>query len=151
MIRQALHVREATRGDLPSILDLYVRGDLETGPRLPLPRAEAIHAQMLRTPGYRLCVAEQDGVLIGSFALLVMVNLGHQGSPSAVIEDVVVAPQWQRRGVGRAMMAWAVEHCRAQGCYKLVLSSNTRRSGAHGFYERLGFVRHGYSFRLELG
>ena len=36
--------------------------------------------------------------------------------------------------------------CRAAGCYKLTLSSNIARQGAHAFYDSLGFERHGYSF-----
>lgn len=143
-------IREATRADLPAIIDLYVRADLETGERIPLSRAEAIFEQMQRTPDYHLYVAEVGGALVGTFALLIMVNLGHQGSPSGVVEDVAVAPEHQGAGLGRQMMRYAADLCRARGCYKLVLSSNTRRGGAHQFYERLGFTRHGYSFRLDL-
>jgi GNAT superfamily N-acetyltransferase len=63
---------------------------------------------------------------------------------------VAVAPHWQRRGIGRAMIRQAIEFCRAKGCYKLALSSNVRRGPAHAFYESLGFRRHGYSFTVEL-
>jgi Predicted acetyltransferase len=145
-----LRVREAARGDLPAVLDLYLRSGLETGERIPLERAEAIHAQMQQHPDYRLHLFEADDRLIGTYTLLLMPNLGHQGSPSGVMEDVAVDPDWQRRGVGRAMVEDAARRCRERGCYKLVLSSNARRAGAHAFYERLGFVRHGYSFRLDL-
>jgi len=36
--------------------------------------------------------------------------------------------------------------CRSAGCYKLALSSNLKRAGAHRFYDSLGFERHGFSF-----
>ena len=48
------------------------------------------------------------------------------------------------------MMEFALERCRQKGCYKLVLSSNAKRTRAHAFYELLGFERHGYSFRVDL-
>jgi GNAT superfamily N-acetyltransferase len=48
------------------------------------------------------------------------------------------------------MVAHAIELCRAKGCYKMALTSNLRRKEAHGFYEHLGFERHGYSYRIEL-
>jgi GNAT superfamily N-acetyltransferase len=48
------------------------------------------------------------------------------------------------------MVRQAIELCRDKGCYKLALSSNSRRSRAHAFYESLGFKRHGYSFVAEL-
>ena len=46
------------------------------------------------------------------------------------------------------MMQYAVERCRDKDCYKLVLSSNSKRERAHAFYSSLGFERHGFSFRI---
>jgi GNAT superfamily N-acetyltransferase len=66
-----------------------------------------------------------------------------------VVEDVAVSPSHQGKGIGRAMMAHALEECRKAGCYKLALSSNLKRENAHQFYESLGFKRHGYSFVIE--
>ena len=101
-------------------------------------------------PNYTLYVAEVDRQIVGSFALLIMDNLGHLGAPSAIVEDVVVDPALQGQGIGRAMMDFAVARAREKRCYKMVLSSNAKRERAHAFYERLGFERHGYSFRLML-
>jgi GNAT superfamily N-acetyltransferase len=66
------------------------------------------------------------------------------------VEDVAVAPERQGQGIGRAMMEHALAECRKAGCYKLALSSNVKREGAHRFYESLGFERHGYSFAVFL-
>ena len=46
-------------------------------------------------------------------------------------------------------MEHAREQCRAAGCYKMALSSNLKREGAHAFYDSLGFERHGYSFVIR--
>jgi GNAT superfamily N-acetyltransferase len=116
---------------------------------LPLETARAVLRRFADYPDYTLYVAERDGEVVGSFALLVMHNLGHLGAPSAIVEDVVVAPTFQERGIGKAMMQFALELCRDKGCYKLVLSSNAKREHAHAFYEALGFERHGFSFRVD--
>ena len=79
-----------------------------------------------------------------------MDNLGHRGTPSAIVEDVVVDATRQGGGIGRQMMHYALERSREAGCYKLVLSSNLKREAAHRFYDSLGFKRHGYSFLMEL-
>ncbi|MDI3464014.1 MAG: Acetyltransferase, GNAT family [Nitrospira sp.] len=84
-----------------------------------------------------------------AFALLIMENLGHLGTPSAVIDDVAVDPAWQGHGVGNMMIHHALEVAREKGCYKAALSSNLKRERAHAFYESLGFERHGYSFRVS--
>jgi len=79
-----------------------------------------------------------------------MHNLGHLGAPSAIVEDVVVAPDCQGQGLGKAMMQFALDRCRSKGCYKLMLASSAKRERAHTFYESLGFERHGFSFRVGL-
>ena len=143
-------VRKADAADIPAVLALYAQPDLDDGKVLAVDQAVALLARFSRYPDYTLYVAEQDHEIVGSFALLVMDNLGHLGAPSGIVEDVVVAPARQGAGIGAAMMRFALEHCRQKRCYKLVLSSNAKRVRAHAFYESLGFERHGYSFRIDL-
>ena len=143
-------MRAAAEHDLPDVLRLYGQPDFDNGKTLPLDDARKLFARFARYPDYTLYVAEQAGRVVGSFALLIMDNIGHLGTPSAIVEDVVVAPQMQSAGIGRAMMEFAQKQSAQKGCYKLVLSSNARRERAHAFYESLGFARHGYSFRLDL-
>ena len=143
-------IRVATEEDLPAVLALYAQDDFDQGRVLSLEAARAVFSQFANYSDYRLYVAETDGRIMGSFALLVMVNLGHQGKPSAIVEDVVVSQSHQGQGIGRAMMAFALERCREKGCYKLQLSSNLKRRNAHAFYEALGFERHGFSYRIEI-
>jgi ribosomal protein S18 acetylase RimI-like enzyme len=141
--------REASVADLPDVLRLYAQPDLDNGKTLPLAQAELIFDRMKHYPDYRVYVSLIDKKIVGTFALLIMHNLAHQGVPSAVIEDVAVDPEWQRRGVGKAMMQFALKIAGDKGCYKAVLSSNLKREQAHAFYEALGFERHGYSFRIS--
>lgn len=143
-----LQFREAAQADLPEVLRLLAQPDMDDGAVLPLAEAERVFERMARYPDYRMIVALRDGRIVGSFALLIMDNLGHLGAPSGVIEDVVVAPDCQGQGVGRAMMQHALRLCGEKGCYKVALSSNLTRTRAHAFYESLAFERHGYSFRI---
>jgi GNAT superfamily N-acetyltransferase len=145
-----VNVRQAGAADIPAVLALYAQPDLDDGKVLPVEQAVALLERFGRYPDYTLYVAEQADEIVGSFALLVMDNLGHLGTPSGIVEDVVVAPARQSQGIGQAMMEFALERCREKGCYKLVLSSNAKRTRAHAFYESLGYERHGYSFRVNL-
>jgi GNAT superfamily N-acetyltransferase len=148
--RVPLHIRTAEPADLPGVLALYAQPEIDDGTVLSLEDAARLHAKFSRYPDYTLYVAERDSRIAGSFALLIMDNLGHLGAPSAIVEDVVVDPAWHGQGIGQQMMRFAIEKCREKGCYKLMLSSNARRERAHAFYESLGFDRHGFSFRIEL-
>jgi ribosomal protein S18 acetylase RimI-like enzyme len=146
----SIRMRPATEADLPVVLDLYAQPDFDNGRVLSIDDARAILARFSEYPDYTLYVAERGDTIVGSLALLVMDNIGHVGTRSAIVEDVVVAPEFQGAGVGRIMMHFARDVSRAKRAYKLVLSSNTRRERAHAFYESLGFERHGVSFRLDL-
>jgi GNAT superfamily N-acetyltransferase len=143
-------VRKVTSGDVSDVLALYAQPDIDDGQVLSLPEAMRILARFARYPDYTLYVAEQDGRIVGSFALLIVDNLGHLGAPSGIVEDVVVDPALHGRGIGQAMMQFVLERCREKRCYKVTLSSNAKRERAHAFYEQLGFERHGYSFRIEI-
>ncbi|WP_295520793.1 GNAT family N-acetyltransferase [Limnohabitans sp. Rim8] len=157
----SLLIREATEDDLPAVLALYAQPAMDNGEVLTLSEAKQLLAQFRQYPSYRLWVAceaapddssdaESGGQVVGTYALLVMHNLGHQGTPSAIVEDVVVSAQRQGQGIGQLMMQHAQQQARVAGCYKLVLSSNQKRERAHAFYESLGFQRHGFSFVIGI-
>ncbi len=141
-------LRPATEADLPAVLHLYETA-LEDPKILSLEAATALFRKMQTYPDYVLYLAETEAGVVGTFALLLMDNLGHFGTPSGVVEDVAVRPDQQGQGIGKRMMEFALERCREKGCYKLTLSSNLRRAEAHRFYESLGFRKHGFSFLME--
>lgn len=149
LLKDSVSCRRALKTDLPEVLALYAQPGLDEGKCLSLPDAECLFERMSRYPDYQVHVAVRDGKIVGTFALLIMDNLGHLGAPSAVIEDVAVAPEFQGQGVGKEMMQYAFRICREKGCYKAVLSSNMKRERAHVFYESLGFERHGYSYKIR--
>lgn len=146
----SLTIRAATDADLAQVLAIYAQPDLDACEVLPVESAREIFARFSRYPDYRLYVACVGDEVVGTFALLIMDNLAHLGARSGLIEDFAVAPNRQGQGIGRRMVEFALQRCRDTGCYKLALSSNLKRGPAHAFYESLGFVRHGYSFVVEL-
>lgn len=150
MVDRLHNIREASLSDLPGILALYQQPDYDGGDVVDLEHAARLFERMARYPFYRIHVACTDGRIIGTFALLVMDNIGHHGAPSAIVEAVAVAPDVQGQGLGAAMMAHAMNVARTRGCYKLALTSNLRRIRAHAFYDKLGFARHGVSFMVDL-
>jgi ribosomal protein S18 acetylase RimI-like enzyme len=147
---QDITIREATEADLPGILHIYAQPELDNGTVLALAEAREQYRRLQHYPSYYLYVATVEEQIVGTFALLIMDNLAHLGAPSGVVEDVGVLPAYQGQGIGRRMMAYALDLCRRAGCYKLTLSSNLQRTQAHAFYASLGFQKHGFSFRMEL-
>jgi GNAT superfamily N-acetyltransferase len=142
-----INIKEATLKDLSSILNLYSTV-LDNGNILTNEQAEILFKKMQTYPNYKVYIAENEEEIVGTFALLIMDNLAHQGTPSGVVEDVAVLNDLQGKGIGKLMMEFAMEKCKEAGCYKLVLSSNVKRTEAHAFYESLDFEKHGFSFRV---
>jgi GNAT superfamily N-acetyltransferase len=141
-------LREATEADLPAILTLYAQLGQDDGKVLSLEAAGCIFARMKTYPDYRIYIALLNGRIVGTFALLILDNIAHMGTPSAILEDVVVEEGIRSQGIGRQMMRYANSLCREKGCYKMSLTSNRNREAAHRFYESLGFEKHGYSFYM---
>ena len=147
----SLTIREATSDDLPAVLALYAQPGMDDHLILSTDAAEEIFKRMQSYPNYHLYVASLENQIVGTFALLIMDNLAHCGSPSGIVEDVVVDQQRRGQGVGQQMMRFAMQRCRGAGCYKLMLSSSIKREAAHRFYEGLGFSRYGFSYQVEFG
>jgi ribosomal protein S18 acetylase RimI-like enzyme len=93
-------------------------------------------------------VAERDGRVVGIVTLCVFRTLT---GPKAYLDHLVVAPDCRRRGIGRALMEFAIEEARAAGASRIDLTANTEKQAGRSLYRALGFQeRDTASFRLRL-
>ena len=142
-------IRQAALDDVKHILNIYAEA-LDNGKVLSLENTQRIFLKQQQYPDYQVYVAVYEQQIVGTFALLIMENMAHLGTPSAVVEDVGVLPGMQGKGIGKLMMEFALQYAQEKGCYKMSLSSNLRREKAHQFYESLCFQKHGFSFLIDL-
>ncbi|MEH0931268.1 GNAT family N-acetyltransferase [Micromonospora sp. CPCC 205558] len=105
-----------------------------------------LHAQA----GRRLLLAVAGETVVGTLDTLVVPNLTHGARPYMVVENVVVAAGWRRRGVARALLLAALDDATAAGCYKVQLVSNAARTEAHRFYASVGFAQSAVGYRRYL-
>jgi GNAT superfamily N-acetyltransferase len=66
------------------------------------------------------------------------------------IEAVRVRTDRRGGGLGRQLMTYAIERARDRGCRMVQLTTDKRRTDAHRFYERLGFVASHEGMKLKL-
>jgi GNAT superfamily N-acetyltransferase len=145
-----IEIREATTKDTPSVLYVYRETGLSSSGDLSPNETAAIWKRIQTYPNYKIYVAETEGKVLATFALIIIENLAHGGVRSGLVEAVAVLPEYQGQGIGKQMMQFAMNRCKDYRCYKMALSSNETRTEAHKFYENLGFSRHGTSFKVEL-
>lgn len=81
-------------------------------------------------------VAECHGRIVGTASLLIDHKFINNGGKVAILEDVIVLPEYQGRGVGTQLMAAAQEKAVELGCYKICLYCSAELVR---YYERLGF------------
>lgn len=93
-------------------------------------------------------VAERDGRVVGMVTLCVFRTLT---GPKAYLDHLVVAPEWRRCGIGRALVEHAVAQAVAAGASRVDLTANATKQAGHALYRSLGFrERETHNFRLDL-
>ena len=146
-----LSYRNATPADLAFIIALIVEDSvIETGDD----PADAGHpdyvdalAEITSDPNQEMIIVDEDGVPVGCFQLSYLPGLMRRGQRRGQIEVVHVAESHRNRGIGGEMMRWALARCREKGCGMVQLTSNKKRTDAHRFYERLGFLKSHEGFK----
>ena len=139
-------IRDATPDDLPAIVRLL--GQLnETPSPAPTERHRLAFEAVNSDPRQRLLVVEHEGTVIGSAVLVIVPNLGHNGTPYALVENVVVDEAARGRRHGEFLLAYMIDAARSARCYKVVLTSRKHRTDAHRFYQRMGFEATSEGFR----
>ncbi|MGO4841290.1 GNAT family N-acetyltransferase, partial [Rhizobiaceae sp. 2RAB30] len=66
------------------------------------------------------------------------------------IEAVQTRADLRGRGIGGAMIEFAIARAREAGARLVQLSSNNKREAAHRFYRRLGFEQSHAGFKMKL-
>jgi len=153
--RSPVTLREAVAEDVPVIVELLADDQLgatrdgiahaeDLAPYLQA--FEAIDAD----PAHLLVVATADGEVVGTMQVSFIPGLARRGALRAQIEAVRVRASRRDRGVGAAMVRWAVDEARRRDCALVQLTTDKSRVDAHRFYRRLGFAASHEGFKLAL-
>lgn len=122
-------VRILTRGDA-SVLDRVADEVFDH------PVAPSLAAEFLADPRHYLCVAVEDGLVVG-FASAV--RYVHPDKPSELwINEVGVAPHFQRRGVGKAVVSHLLAQAKADGCREAWVLTDRDNGAARALYGSVG-------------
>lgn len=148
-------LRTAVQDDLP-VLVAMLAADQHAAARdgirddADLARYRSALAAIDADPAHLLVVAVLDGAPVGTFQLSFLPGLARRGSLRAQVEAVRLDPSVRGRGIGSALMRWAVAESRARGCSLVQLTTDKRRGRAHEFYRRLGFEASHEGMKLRL-
>ena len=131
-------MRLAQRQDLPDLLQLYTYlGDN------PIPALDAklmrLWQTLLNDPQTAIIVAESQGHVVSTCTLTIIRNLTHDQRPYGIIENVATDPRYRRQGLGRRVLEEAVRIACENHCYKVLLTTGSKRESTLRFYREAGF------------
>ncbi|MGW0213588.1 N-acetyltransferase family protein [Micromonospora chokoriensis] len=144
--------REAVRADLPAVIALLADDVLGKARDFTAvdEAYEKAFADISADPRNQLIVAEQDGDIVGCLQITYIPGLGRHGSERSLIESVRIRSDRRGQGLGRDLMAWAIDQARQRGCALVQLTTDKTRTDAHRFYLGLGFVASHEGMKLAL-
>lgn len=108
----------------------------------------AMVGQMRVTEGFRVFAALLNGAVVGVAGVRPM-ELLFCGR-ILQIDDLVVRDAERSTGVGKALVDYVKAVARNEGRGEVHLDSGLGRAEAHRFYDREGFERLGYHFRIRV-
>ncbi|WP_117193912.1 GNAT family N-acetyltransferase [Rhizobium terrae] len=147
-------IRRARDTDLPALIALFAADDAGGHGDTT---DEAAYEDYLRafnvieaSQNEQLFVAEVEGEVVGTFEIVFTRALTGRGALSMIIEAVQTRSDMRSKGIGAKMIAYAVEEAKRRDCRLIQLMSNAVRTDAHRFYERLGFAKSHFGFKMKL-
>jgi ribosomal protein S18 acetylase RimI-like enzyme len=114
--------------DYEQVMALWLKTGISIG---PTDSRQGILQTLQRNPDLFL-VADNGQRVVGTV-------IGTYDGRCGWAHHVAVDPQWQRAGVGAALMGELEKRLRARGCATLNLTVRRTNAQVQGFYERLGF------------
>jgi glucosamine-phosphate N-acetyltransferase len=92
-------------------------------------------------------VALMDDKVVGTASVFIEPKFIHEGGVVGHIEDVSINADYQKHGIGRALVEHLLSVCRTHNCYKVILDC---AESVIPFYERIGFHRWERAMRIDL-
>jgi GNAT superfamily N-acetyltransferase len=135
-----MRVTSATSDDIPALQYLLgllfsQEAEFEADPEVQ----KAGLQQLLDSPELaQILVLRAGGAAVGMVNLLFTVSTA-LGGRVAILEDMVMHPEWRGGGAGSKLLLAAIDLCKSRGCRRITLLTDGSNLGAQRFYARHGF------------
>ncbi|HBP05070.1 MAG TPA: GNAT family N-acetyltransferase [Lentisphaeria bacterium] len=138
---EAIRIRPAAEEDLPELVELLRQlFELEQDFEPDASKQQAGLSLMLESPFAELLVAECGGRVAGFCGVQLQISTA-MGSYAAQIEDLVLHPEFRRRGIGSRLLDAAGAWAKQRGARRLQLNCDDQNLPAMRFYEARNWIR----------
>ena len=144
-------IREARKTDLSAIGKLLedLINAMDDTEGIDIGIAIKTCERILNDASSHILVAAMEGTPVGFINFTIRQTILHR-SPSALIDELVVAEEYQGKGVGKQLVLAALEKCRQLGCCEVEVSTEKTNLKAREFYKKCGFEERGMLFEADL-
>jgi GNAT superfamily N-acetyltransferase len=144
-------IRRAIESDLSAIKELLAEliDAMDSTEGIDIQIAVKTCGRLLNDASSHFLVAAMQGTPIAFIHFTVRQTILHR-SPSALIDELVVAKEHQGEGVGRELVLAAIEKCKQLGCCEVEVSTEKTNVKATEFYKKCGFNERGTLFEVDL-
>lgn len=87
-----------------------------------------------------ILIAKGGDKIVGMLSLLYSISTA-LGSRVAILEDMIIAKEYQSRGVGSLLISYAKSFAKDNECKRITLLTDFENIRAHKFYEMNGFTK----------
>ena len=101
--------------------------------------------KMSKDSRYCTYVAEEDSIVVGFITLVEVLSI-EDPDGYFKINGIAVAPEYQNRGIGRQLIAFAEETAKERGANSIGVASTFKRTGMHSLLDGLGYEKSAFWF-----
>jgi len=144
-------IRKAAASDMPVIGRLLgeLINAMSNAEDMDISTALRTCERLLHDESSQMLVAEVEGTPVGFINFSIRQTILHQ-SPSALVDEFVVAETYRGRGIGKQLVLAAVGRCKELGCCEVEVSTEKTNTEAREFYRKCGFEERGTLFEADL-
>jgi GNAT superfamily N-acetyltransferase len=149
-MNSATIVCDVTESDLPAVRPLIAEliAALDDPSGFEVDRAMENCRALLGRPGHILLAARIGDTVLGFLHLTTRQSILHD-RPVGLVDELVVGRKFRGQGIGRLLIAAALDRCRALGCCEVEVSTERANREAQEFYRKCGFDEEGVLFELH--
>lgn len=97
-----------------------------------------------------VCIVKENNEVLGMVSLLYTTSTA-LGGRVAILEDMIIAPKYQGKGLGSELINHAIKCAKEKDCLRITLLTDNDNQRAHRFYTKHGFEKSSMTaFRLLL-
>jgi GNAT superfamily N-acetyltransferase len=144
-------IRKARKSDLPAIRKLVAElvDALNDTECIDIRSTDRTLGHLLKDDRSHFLVAAMKGTPVGLIHFMIRQTILHR-SPSALIDELIVTKEYQKKGIGKQLVLATIQKCRQIGCCEVEVSTEQTNIEAREFYKSCGFNKSEILFEVDL-